>query len=60
MLSLLGNLTYGAGILFHSVEREYFLTNLPWLIGSLGTMVEDALIFVQFRIYGNQAGPAIE
>lgn len=27
------------------------MTNLPWLIGSLGTMVEDVVIFVQFRIY---------
>ncbi|KAF2742396.1 PQ-loop-domain-containing protein [Sporormia fimetaria CBS 119925] len=53
MLSLLGNATYGIGILFHSTEKEYFLTNLPWLIGSLGTMVEDATIFVQFRMFGN-------
>ncbi|KAF2635963.1 vacuolar membrane PQ loop repeat protein-like protein [Massarina eburnea CBS 473.64] len=53
MLSLLGNATYGAGILFHSVEREYFLTNLPWLIGSLGTIVEDVTIFIQFRTFGN-------
>jgi uncharacterized protein with PQ loop repeat len=52
MLSLLGNATYGAGILFHSTEKEYFLTNLPWLIGSLGTMVEDAIIFMQFRAFG--------
>jgi hypothetical protein len=29
------------------------MTNLPWLIGSLGTMVEDAIIFVQFRVFGN-------
>lgn len=29
------------------------MTNLPWLIGSLGTMVEDATIFIQFRIFGN-------
>lgn len=54
MLSLLGNATYGAGILFHSVEKEYFLTNLPWLIGSLGTMVEDAVIFVQFSVFGEK------
>ncbi|KAK5111532.1 hypothetical protein LTR62_004827 [Meristemomyces frigidus] len=54
MLSLLGNLTYGAGILFHSLEREYIITNLPWLIGSLGTMAEDALIFVQFRMFGEK------
>lgn len=24
-------------ILFHSLEKEYLFTNLPWLIGSLGT-----------------------
>ncbi|KAF2461737.1 vacuolar membrane PQ loop repeat protein [Lineolata rhizophorae] len=55
MLSLLGNLTYGAGILCHSIEKEYFLRNLPWLIGSLGTMVEDVTIFAQFRIYGDKS-----
>ncbi|KAK2749655.1 hypothetical protein FQN57_005877 [Myotisia sp. PD_48] len=51
IFSLLGNLSYGAGILFHSTEKDYFLKNLPWLIGSLGTIVEDIAIFVQFRIY---------
>ncbi|OJJ59368.1 hypothetical protein ASPSYDRAFT_149130 [Aspergillus sydowii CBS 593.65] len=51
ILSLLGNLTYGAGILCHSTEKNYFITNLPWLIGSLGTMVEDVTIFAQFRMY---------
>jgi solute carrier family 66 (lysosomal lysine-arginine transporter), member 1 len=45
-------------ILFHSVEKEYFLTNLPWLIGSLGTMVEDVTIFIQFRVFGNGAQSA--
>ncbi|KAJ5992996.1 hypothetical protein N7451_008720 [Penicillium sp. IBT 35674x] len=54
ILSLLGNLTYGAGILAHSMEREYVITNLPWLIGSLGTMAEDVVIFCQFRIYATQ------
>lgn len=47
----MGNATYGASILAHSVEKEYLATNLPWLIGSLGTMAEDAIIFVQFRMY---------
>lgn len=54
LLSLIGNATYGAGILFHSVEKQYFMTNLPWLIGSLGTMAEDAVIFVQFSVFGEQ------
>lgn len=53
MLSLLGNATYGAGIIFHSQEKQYILTNLPWLIGSLGTMVEDVTIFIQFRVFGD-------
>jgi hypothetical protein len=44
----------------HSTEKEYFLTNLPWLIGSLGTMVEDAVIFFQFRIYILRRSPRDE
>ncbi|KAF7597477.1 hypothetical protein BBP40_003724 [Aspergillus hancockii] len=51
ILSLLGNLSYGAGILCHSTEKNYVVTNIPWLLGSLGTMVEDIAIFVQFRLY---------
>jgi hypothetical protein len=47
----MGNLTYGAGILFHSTGHDYVLKNLPWLIGSLGTMVEDVAIFMQFHLY---------
>lgn len=54
LLSLMGNATYGASILSHSIERDYLNTNLPWLIGSLGTMVEDAIIFVQFRMYASK------
>ncbi|KAJ5911354.1 uncharacterized protein N7473_000657 [Penicillium subrubescens] len=54
ILSLLGNLTYGAGILCHSTDHDYVVTNLPWLIGSLGTMAEDAVIFFQFRLYAVQ------
>ncbi|OOQ82199.1 vacuolar membrane PQ loop repeat protein [Penicillium brasilianum] len=54
ILSLLGNVTYGAGILCHSTEHDYVVTNLPWLIGSLGTMAEDVTIFIQFRLYAVQ------
>ncbi|OQN96253.1 hypothetical protein B0A48_17815 [Cryoendolithus antarcticus] len=54
MLSLVGNASYGAGILFHSLEGGYVMTNLPWLIGSLGTMVEDGAIFVQFSVFGEK------
>jgi len=60
LLSLMGNATYGLGILCHSLEREYLITNTPWLIGSLGTMVEDAIIFVQFRMYANSPSEAVQ
>lgn len=30
------------------------LKALPWLLGSLGTMVEDCIIFVQFKIYARK------
>lgn len=46
-------------IIFHSLGKEYILTTLPWLIGSLGTMVEDATIFVQFRLYGEPDPPSV-
>ncbi|KFZ13555.1 hypothetical protein V501_03635 [Pseudogymnoascus sp. VKM F-4519 (FW-2642)] len=60
VLSLMGNITYGVSILLHSLEREYIMTNLPWLIGSLGTIVEDGFIFVQFRMYARDSGSAVE
>ena len=59
VLSLMGNITYGAGILFHSLDRGYVMTNLPWLIGSLGTMVEDGVIFAQFRMYADRVGGTV-
>ncbi|KAL2016446.1 hypothetical protein VTK56DRAFT_3497 [Thermocarpiscus australiensis] len=51
LLSLTGNLTYGASVIAYSQETDYLVRALPWLLGSLGTMVEDCIIFVQFRIY---------
>lgn len=58
VLSLAGNLTYGGGIIAHSLDPDYLVTNVPWLLGSLGTMVEDVVIFVQFRVFGTgEDGP---
>ncbi|OXV08805.1 hypothetical protein Egran_03432 [Elaphomyces granulatus] len=51
VLALAGNLTYAAGLLFHSSDQEYLITILPWVIGALGTVAEDVVIFVQFRLY---------
>lgn len=51
LLSLTGNATYGASLIAYSQEKDYLLRALPWLLGSLGTIVEDSIIFVQFHIY---------
>ncbi|KAK2758101.1 hypothetical protein FQN53_008328 [Emmonsiellopsis sp. PD_33] len=60
IFSLMGNLTYGGGILLHSTEKSYLIKNIPWLIGSLGTMLEDAVIFMQFRIYAVREESSME
>jgi hypothetical protein len=49
ILSVLGNVTYGLGILLYSMDGIFLLQKLPWLVGSLGTMVFD--IIVSFLIY---------
>jgi hypothetical protein len=41
----------------YSQEPGYIIKAIPWLVGSLGTMVEDCIIFYQFRIYAPQQGP---
>lgn len=51
LLSLTGNMAFGLSLLAYSQDPEAVLTALPWLLGSLGTVVEDSIIFVQFRIY---------
>jgi hypothetical protein len=51
LLSLTGNFTYGASLVAYSQDKDYLTKALPWLLGSLGTMIEDCIIFVQFRLY---------
>ncbi|KTW31191.1 uncharacterized protein T551_01264 [Pneumocystis jirovecii RU7] len=51
VFTLLGNITYAISILLIDVSRKYIMMNLPWLLGSLGTLSMDILIFFQFMIY---------
>ncbi|KAI0506173.1 PQ-loop-domain-containing protein [Xylaria bambusicola] len=51
MFSLTGNLTYGLSVFTYSQDADYITRAVPWLLGSLGTIVEDCIIFYQFRIY---------
>jgi uncharacterized protein with PQ loop repeat len=56
LLSLTGNSTYGLSLLVYSQDKDDLLRALPWLLGSLGTIVEDLIIFAQFRMYAPKNG----
>lgn len=58
LLSLTGNLTYGLSVVSYSQEPAYVIKAIPWLLGSLGTIVEDFVIFYQFRIYAVKPQPS--
>jgi solute carrier family 66 (lysosomal lysine-arginine transporter), member 1 len=51
LLSLTGNSTYGLSLLAYSQKKGDLIKAIPWLVGSLGTIVEDMIIFIQFRLY---------
>lgn len=55
LFSSLGNLTYAGQILFFRLDSQYVLLNLLWLLGSLGTILEDLVIFLQFYMYKDHA-----
>ncbi|QPG73466.1 hypothetical protein FOA43_000777 [Brettanomyces nanus] len=51
LFACLGNITYVVSILSVTTGKKYVLINLPWLIGSVGTLIEDFTIFFQFFCY---------
>lgn len=52
VFSLLGNITYAMGILIYRTDQQWIKLYFSWLLGSLGTIFEDGIIFMQFHIYG--------
>ncbi|ODV60315.1 PQ-loop repeat-containing protein [Ascoidea rubescens DSM 1968] len=55
IFSTFGNVTYALQILFFRSDWKYILLNLSWLMGSLGTIFEDTIIFIQFFIYNRNS-----
>ena len=41
ILAVMGNVTYALGVLLYSVEPIFLLRKLPWLVGSIGTLLFD-------------------
>eukprot|EP00049_Salpingoeca_infusionum_P018168 m.356028 g.356028 ORF g.356028 m.356028 type:complete len:338 (+) comp17424_c0_seq1:434-1447(+) len=57
VMAILGNIAYACGVLMVSVEAGFVIDHLPWLLGSVGTLVFDFTIFVQFCLFGDQPRP---
>lgn len=62
-LVMLGNTLYGLSVLLKNPEEgqsegSYVLHHLPWLVGSLGVLLLDAIISIQFLVYRNAASSA--
>ncbi|KAL0085788.1 PQ loop repeat-domain-containing protein [Phycomyces blakesleeanus] len=51
MCAVMGNVFFTLSIFLRSTDRHYLLINLPWIIGSSGTLVFDFMIFLQFFIF---------
>ncbi|GAA5871960.1 hypothetical protein JCM8547_006201 [Rhodosporidiobolus lusitaniae] len=49
-----GNSTYVASILLTSTSPQHLLINLPWLVGSAGTIFLDFIVLSQFVIYAKE------
>ncbi|XP_070314902.1 lysosomal amino acid transporter 1 homolog isoform X2 [Odocoileus virginianus] len=63
-LVMLGNTLYGLSVLLKNPEEgqsegSYVLHHLPWLVGSLGVLLLDTIISVQFFMY-RHATPSSE
>ncbi|KAI8811202.1 PQ loop repeat-domain-containing protein [Cladochytrium replicatum] len=52
-LTLLGNLSYGLAIIVRGfvVDAHFFSSILPYLVGSIGVIIFDVIIFAQAYIY---------
>ncbi|KAG0276568.1 hypothetical protein BGZ95_007358 [Linnemannia exigua] len=51
LFSVFGNALFVASILLNSLDRTYLIRNMPWWLGSTGTLIFDFSIFSQFYLY---------
>jgi len=60
MLAVTANVLYGSSIFVRSLELDFLLSKLPWLIGSLGTVAFDAAIVCQHFYYKKKNAERLE
>lgn len=59
MFSTLGNVSFAASILFAMTDKEYLLLNLPWLIGSAGTIIFDFTVLLFYMVLNEDICPVL-
>jgi len=52
LMAVCGNAFYGCGVLMEGHSTTFILNHLPWLVGSIGTLLFDFTILVQYFKYG--------
>eukprot|EP00127_Corallochytrium_limacisporum_P005030 Clim_evm26s197 gene=Clim_evmTU26s197 len=52
VFAVLGNLTYASSIFVFRHDHAFLVEKMPWIVGALGTLLQDAIVFSQFFIYG--------
>ena len=53
VFAVMANLTYATAVILAGREQATLFSRLPWLLGSLGTVALDFIIFTQSYIYGD-------
>ncbi|XP_071840417.1 lysosomal amino acid transporter 1 homolog isoform X2 [Apostichopus japonicus] len=54
IITVLGNLTYGLSVILEDTSLVFLCRHLPWLVGSIGTLVFDVSLLLQFAVYGKK------
>ncbi|KAL9539408.1 hypothetical protein MBANPS3_010278 [Mucor bainieri] len=52
--AVFGNFFFALSIFLRSTERRYIIKNMPWIIGSLATVIFDIMIFLQFYVFNRR------
>lgn len=52
--AVFGNFFFALSIFLRSMERRYIIQNMPWIIGSLATVIFDIMIFLQFCVFNRR------
>ncbi|KAI9294909.1 PQ-loop-domain-containing protein [Neoconidiobolus thromboides FSU 785] len=60
LFCMIGNSSFSLSVLLHpnSKDFDFILKNLPWIMGSAGTITVDLIVFAQFYFYNAKSNPS--